>query len=128
MAHHHKDSRCSKFWSSFILADAIITELLAKKHHSSIQTSHYTDSQIHVQRISDNRQSQYMEYYDNDVSVHSVYKQTVFYGLCLKIKYILSYLILITNAFCNYHQVIECVPSSSLFKMAREMDHKMLMI
>ena len=28
------------------------------------------------------------------VSVHSVYKQTVFYGLCLKIKYILSYLIL----------------------------------
>ena len=35
-----------------------------------------------------------MEYYDNDVSVHSVYKQTVFYLLCLKIKYILSYLIL----------------------------------
>ena len=31
-----------------------------------------------------------MEYYDNDVSVHSVYIQTVFYGLCLKIKYILS--------------------------------------
>ena len=33
-------------------------------------------------------------YYDNDVSVHSVYIQNVFYGLCLIVKYILSYLIL----------------------------------
>ena len=33
--------------------------------------------------------------YDNDVSVHSVYIQTVFYGLCLIIKYILSYVILL---------------------------------
>ena len=32
-------------------------------------------------------------HYDNDITVHSVYLQTVFYGLCLIIKYILSYLI-----------------------------------
>ena len=28
-------------------------------------------------------------HYDNDISAHSVYLQTVFYGLCLIIKYIL---------------------------------------
>ena len=46
-----------------------------------------------------------MEYYDNDVSVHSAYIQTVFYGLCLKIKYILSYLILKRDKilFLIYH-------------------------
>ena len=27
--------RCANFWSSLIVADAIPTELLAKKHHSS---------------------------------------------------------------------------------------------
>ena len=32
-------------------------------------------------------------HYDNDISAYSVYLQTVFYGLCLIIKYILFYLI-----------------------------------
>ena len=41
-----------------------------------------------------------MEYYDNDVSVHSVYIQTVFYGLCLIIKFILPYLILCKYVMC----------------------------
>ena len=46
-----------------------------------------------------------MEYYDNDVSVHSVYIQTVFYGLCLKIKYILSYLLSYNHGpHVNRHQ------------------------
>ena len=44
-----------------------------------------------------------MEYYDNDVSVHSVYIEIVFYGLCLIIKYILSYLISYKISFNLWH-------------------------
>ena len=50
-----------------------------------------------------------VEYYDNDVSVHSVYTQIAFYGLCLIIKCILSYLILKekTDKPTNFHRKTE---------------------
>ena len=75
-----------------------------------------------------------MEYYDNDVSVHSVYIQTVFYGLCLIIKYILSYLILLGQyPSIHYISVVcegQCIydfsmyPHSVLCKKSVSLNHK----
>ena len=43
-------------------------------------------------------------YYDNNVSAHNVYVQTVFYGLCLIIKYVLSYLINVSIVLVFMHK------------------------